>query len=88
MGVEQDRLGQYVLLGKTGANEWLPILLIYPELKDYSYRFSTLIEAQGAKRDLKNYLKVYKPHDKVPPKNHTPPLGGLLFAQREKVVYV
>ena len=66
MGGEQEQLGQYVLLGKAGTNEWLPILLIYPELQDYSYRFNTLIEAQGAKRDLKNYLKVYKPHDKVP----------------------
>lgn len=66
MGDEHEQLGQYVLLGKAGTNEWLPILLIYPELHDYSYRFSTLIEAQGAKRDLKNYLKVYKPHDKVP----------------------
>ena len=66
MGVEQEHLDQYVLLGKAGTNEWLPILLIYPELQDYSYRFNTLIEAQGAKRDLKNYLKVYKPHDKVP----------------------
>ena len=66
MGLEHEQLGQYVLLGKTGSNEWLPILLIYPELQDYSYRFNTLIEAQGAKRDLKNYLKVYKPHDKVP----------------------
>ena len=66
MGVEQEHLDQYVLLGKTGSNEWLPISLIYPELQDYSYRFNTLIEAQGAKRDLKNYLKVYKPHDKVP----------------------
>ncbi len=66
MGVEHEQLGQYVLLGKTGANEWLPILLIYPELHDYSYRFNTLVEAQGAKRDLKNYLKVYKPQDKVP----------------------
>jgi hypothetical protein len=66
MGVEQEDLGQYLLLGKTGSNEWLPILLIYPELQGYSYRFNTLTEAQGAKRDLKNYLKVYKPHDKVP----------------------
>lgn len=66
MGGEQEQLGQYVLLGKAGTNEWLPILLIYPELQDYSYRFNTLTEAQGAKRDLKNYLKVYKPHDKVP----------------------
>ena len=66
MGGEQDQLGQYVLLGKAGTNEWLPILLIYPELQDFSYRFNTLIEAQGAKRDLKNYLKVYKPYDKVP----------------------
>ena len=66
MGVEQDQLGQYVLLRKAGTNEWLPILLIYPELQDYFCRFITLIEAQGAKRDLKNYLKVYKPHDKVP----------------------
>jgi hypothetical protein len=66
MGVEQEEMGQYVLLGKIAANEWLPILLIYPELKDHSYRFNTLIEARGAKRDLKNYLKVYKPHDKVP----------------------
>jgi hypothetical protein len=66
MDVEQEQLGQYVLLGKTGTNEWLPILLIYPELQDCSYRFSTLVEAQGAKRDLKNYLKVYKPQDKVP----------------------
>ena len=66
MDVEQEQLGQFVLLGKTGSNEWLPILLIYPELQDYSYRFNTLIEAQSAKRDLKNYLKVYKPHYKVP----------------------
>jgi hypothetical protein len=66
MDLEQEGMGQYVLLGKTGANEWLPILLIYPELQDYSFKFDTLIEAQGAKRDLKNYLKVYKPHDKVP----------------------
>ena len=66
MGVEQEDLGQYLLLGKTDSNEWLPILLIYPELQDYSYRFNTLVEAQGAKRDLKNYLKVYKPQDKVP----------------------
>jgi hypothetical protein len=66
MVLEQEEMGQYFLLGKTGANEWLPILLIYPELQDYSFKFDTLIEAQGAKRDLKNYLKVYKPHDKVP----------------------
>jgi hypothetical protein len=66
MGLEQEGMSQYVLLGKTGANEWLPILLIYPELQDYSFKFDTLIEAQGAKRDLKNYLKVYKPYDKVP----------------------
>ena len=66
MGVEQEQLGHYVLLGKTGTNEWLPILLIYPELQDHSYRFNTLVDDQGAKRDLKNYLKVYKPQDKVP----------------------
>lgn len=57
---------QYFLLAKTGANEWLPIALVYPELQENSYVFSTLIEAQGAKRDLKNYLKVYKPWDKAP----------------------
>lgn len=57
---------QYLLLGKTGANEWLPVALIYPELNQNSYSFATLIEAQGAKRDLKNYLKVYKSWDKVP----------------------
>ena len=66
MGIEQEQMGQFVLLGKTGTNEWLPILLIYPELQGYSYRFNTLVDAQGAKRDLKNYLKVYKPYDKVP----------------------
>ena len=43
MGGEQEQLGQYVLLGKAGTNEWLPILLIYPELQDYSCRFNTLI---------------------------------------------
>jgi len=57
---------QFILLGKTGANEWLPIVLIYPELDQKSYSFSTLVEAQMAKRDLKNYLKVYKQWDKVP----------------------
>lgn len=56
----------YVLLGKTGANEWLPIALIYPELDAKSYAFDAIEDAQQAKRDLKNYLKVYRPEHKVP----------------------
>lgn len=57
---------QYILLGKTAKNEWLPIALIYPELEVNSYAFDSLEQAQAAKRDLKNYLKVYRPQNKVP----------------------
>ncbi|MDF9789229.1 hypothetical protein M2122_002254 [Polynucleobacter sphagniphilus] len=60
----QDK--QYILLGKTAKNEWLPISLIYPELDVNVYSFVTLQEAQSAKRDLKNYLKVYRAEHKVP----------------------
>ena len=57
---------QYILLGKAAKNEWLPIPLIYPELDVNVYSFITLQEAQSAKRDLKNYLKVYRAEQKVP----------------------
>ena len=57
---------QYILLGKAAKNEWLPIPLIYPELDVNVYSFITLQEAQSAKRDLKNYLKVYRAEHKVP----------------------
>jgi hypothetical protein len=57
---------KYILLGKTAANEWLPIGLIYPELDANPYSFETLYQAQAAKRDLKNYLKVYRIGSKVP----------------------
>lgn len=56
----------YFLLGKDGINQWLPIPTLYPELDTKNYSFETLIEAQLAKRDLKNYLKVYRPAQKVP----------------------
>ncbi len=56
----------YILLGKDGVNQWLPIPTLYPELDTKNYSFETLIEAQLAKRDLKNYLKVYRPAHKVP----------------------
>lgn len=56
----------YILLGKDGINQWLPIPTLYPELDTKNYSFETLIEAQLAKRDLKNYLKVYRPAQKVP----------------------
>ena len=64
MTLVQDK--QYFLLGKTAKNEWLPIPLIYPELDMNIYSFVTLQEAQAAKRDLKNYLKVYRAEHKVP----------------------
>ena len=64
MTFEQDK--HYVLLGKTAKNEWLPISLIYPELDRNTYSFKSLAEAQSAKRDLKNYLKVYRAGHKVP----------------------
>lgn len=64
MTFEQDK--HYVLLGKTAKNEWLPISLIYPELDRNTYSFESLAEAQSAKRDLKNYLKVYRVGHKVP----------------------
>jgi hypothetical protein len=64
MTSEQDK--HYILLGKTAKNEWLPIPLIYPELDGNNYSFESLIEAQSAKRDLKNYLKVYRARHKVP----------------------
>lgn len=56
----------YVLLGKDGINQWLPIPTLYPELDTKTYSFETLIEAQLAKRDPKNYLKVYRPDHKDP----------------------
>ncbi|MEY4699249.1 MAG: hypothetical protein RIR85_669 [Pseudomonadota bacterium] len=56
----------YILFGKDGINQWLPIPTLYPELDTKNYSFETLIEAQLAKRDLKNYLKVYRPAHKVP----------------------
>lgn len=64
MTLVQDN--QYILLGKTAKNEWLPIPIIYPELDMNIYSFVTLQEAQAAKRDLKNYLKVYRAEHKVP----------------------
>lgn len=64
MTLMQDK--QYIILGKTAKNEWLPIPLIYPELDVNVYSFVTLQEAQSAKRDLKNYLKVYRAEHKVP----------------------
>ena len=64
MTLVQDN--QYILLGKAAKNEWLPIPLIYPELDVNVYSFITLQEAQSAKRDLKNYLKVYRAEQKVP----------------------
>jgi len=64
MSIELDK--HYILLGKTAKNEWLPIPLIYPELDAKIYSCNTLEEAQAAKRDLKNYLKVYRAAHKVP----------------------
>ena len=60
-------LKKFIIVGKTAGNEWLPISLLYPDLKEFSTGYDSLIEAQRAKGRLKN-LTNSRPHlgKKVP----------------------
>jgi hypothetical protein len=59
-------LSKFQLLAKSSANVWVSIGMIYPELDTEDYRYETKLEASRVKGRIKQYLKHYKPRDKVP----------------------
>lgn len=50
-------LKKFIIVGKTAGNEWLPVSLIYPDLKDFPAGYDSLLEAQKAKGRLKGLTK-------------------------------
>ena len=60
-------LKKFIIVGKTAGNEWLPISLLYPELKDFLTGYESLLEAQRAKGRLKSLTKSSPHLDKKVP---------------------
>ena len=58
---------KYLIVGKTSANEWLPVSLLYPDLTDFPISYESLFLAQRAKGRLKQIIKNHpKLGKKVP----------------------
>ena len=61
-----DQINVYRVIGKVAPNDWRLINEIYDELKDKSFEFYYLKQAELVRRDLKNYLNTHKLYKKVP----------------------
>ena len=57
---------KFFIEAKLASNTWVPIEEISFEFQKYASGFVSLAEANTAKRTIKNYLKVYEPHNKCP----------------------
>jgi len=76
---------RFVLFGKVAPNDWRPIGAIYDELRGMSFTFTSYEEATLALRDLKNILKTYKKHKKVPLTIRAEPLESDLHRQTSQL---
>jgi hypothetical protein len=57
---------KFFIEGKMAPNLWVSIGQISPKLLEFDSGFSSIEEANFARRKVKNYLKVYDPINKVP----------------------
>jgi hypothetical protein len=56
----------FYIEAKVDRNVWVSIGQLSDSLIEFDAGFSTIEEANSAKRKIKNYLKVYEPENKLP----------------------
>jgi len=56
----------FLVQAKIAPNVWVSVGEISAQLIEYEQVYSSIEEANTAKRKIKNYLKVYEPHNKLP----------------------
>lgn len=59
-------ISKFYIQAKVAPNVWVPIFEISDALINFSIPFESVDDANYAKRDVKNYLKIHEPRNKVP----------------------
>lgn len=56
----------FYIEAKIDRGVWVSVGQLSDSLIEFDAGFPTIEEANGAKRKIKNYLKVYEPENKLP----------------------